>query len=543
MQSNVALKVNESGLFQALRSAFSSASVLGELMQNARRAGSDWVSFNYDGTDLVIQDGGNGVGDLQNLLTAAASGWDDATKDAERPFGLGFLATLYSAKQVTVMSRQRGASTGYTFTADTEQLLAGASFVVEEVSMVEGTVIKLWGFSIEMLERFEEIDKRIFAVSQALQRVSTGFPIPVFFNDLPMGRGEAVDSDFHQTDVGLMKINLDTANGERIYVQGLPLEGNNWAQGRTIVHLDNSFAVKLPDRQHLVNASRDLKRIEAAKKSLARSLLEQAKVSMDPEHFLLQHAEHCQMWGAKDLMDDIPVALGSWFVDWSVADPGHLEPYMSIACKDGFLSREELERAGVFHLSEEDQMHERVWQSVARHFTLSGRADYLLGESHWLKQLAKSIEPPEGGDEAMRLILGAEIGSAGVDTWNCHKMIVMESLSIEHIATGEAHEVDATFDEVTGRIYLTRGAYAPAHIGLVSDFVSDDRLDEEAKAQGEVEFGRVHAQIIATDPANLLHIILNQAMTSDNDRLAGRSFTVTFGEGGRPTAVVETPLQ
>ncbi|QPK62890.1 ATP-binding protein [Methylomonas sp. LL1] len=73
------LAVNPEKLINNLRFSFTQATtVLGELMQNARRAGATFVSLDYDAHSqtLTVCDDGCGIESLQTLLTVAESGWD-----------------------------------------------------------------------------------------------------------------------------------------------------------------------------------------------------------------------------------------------------------------------------------------------------------------------------------------------------------------------------------------------------------------------------------------------------------------------------------
>ncbi len=87
----------------------SQTTVLGELMQNARRAKASVVVFDYDEAAgrLTVTDDACGIADLQVLLTVAESGWDAETVAHEHPFGLGFLSAAYAAERLTVESRGR----------------------------------------------------------------------------------------------------------------------------------------------------------------------------------------------------------------------------------------------------------------------------------------------------------------------------------------------------------------------------------------------------------------------------------------------------
>ena len=61
----IQMKVNQENLVKTLRLSFSNPeTVLGELLQNARRAGATAVYFTYQGNDLTVEDDGCGIGDF-----------------------------------------------------------------------------------------------------------------------------------------------------------------------------------------------------------------------------------------------------------------------------------------------------------------------------------------------------------------------------------------------------------------------------------------------------------------------------------------------
>ena len=66
--NEITLKVNQEALVRNLKFGFTSqVTVLGELMQNARRAKASVVAFDYEESShrLTVTDDGIGIGDLQ----------------------------------------------------------------------------------------------------------------------------------------------------------------------------------------------------------------------------------------------------------------------------------------------------------------------------------------------------------------------------------------------------------------------------------------------------------------------------------------------
>lgn len=83
--------------------------VLGELLQNSRRAGATAVKVTTapagdKRTKVVIEDNGSGIQEPEKLLTLWDSGWDAETTVNESPAGFGFFSLAHLPDGVTVRS-------------------------------------------------------------------------------------------------------------------------------------------------------------------------------------------------------------------------------------------------------------------------------------------------------------------------------------------------------------------------------------------------------------------------------------------------------
>lgn len=108
LATEVTLKINPTKLVRHLQFGFTEkATVLSELMQNARRAGASCVRLDFElGRErLVATDDGGGIDDIQTLLTVAESGWDAETVQREHPFGLGFLSAVHACEGLEIASK------------------------------------------------------------------------------------------------------------------------------------------------------------------------------------------------------------------------------------------------------------------------------------------------------------------------------------------------------------------------------------------------------------------------------------------------------
>jgi HSP90 family molecular chaperone len=102
--STIRLQTNQNRLIANLRNAFTQASMLGELLQNARRAQARHIHVDVEGDTLVVSDDGTGIANLQTLICIAESDWDEELKERENAFGMGVLSTLYFARSLHVHS-------------------------------------------------------------------------------------------------------------------------------------------------------------------------------------------------------------------------------------------------------------------------------------------------------------------------------------------------------------------------------------------------------------------------------------------------------
>lgn len=286
------VEINEANLLQTLRHAFSgSTTFVGELMQNARRAGATEIRFSVESIDieaeqatrLIIEDNGRGVGNVGALLCVAESDWGREI-DCETPYGVGFLSALYAARRVRVES------SGFMFESDTEALLRGEPVELESISDAGTTRVELRGISTGDMDPRASHD----LLTRQIHRQARGFPVRVFLNDTELQREHAIDiGGFHSDDsVGQIRIPGIHAATEPalqarriagsaryapiVYLNGQPVGvgrirsyGGGQADGSTIVHLDpERFRARWPDRDTLYDenvaekAIRDLVRSE-----------------------------------------------------------------------------------------------------------------------------------------------------------------------------------------------------------------------------------------------------------------------------------------
>ena len=121
--TTIRLQTNQNRLIAAFRHAFTQASMLGELLQNARRAKARHIHITTEDDTLTVSDDGEGIANLQALICIAESGWDEELKARENPFGIGVLSTLYFARSLRVHSLDKA------FRAATDAISTTASAI------------------------------------------------------------------------------------------------------------------------------------------------------------------------------------------------------------------------------------------------------------------------------------------------------------------------------------------------------------------------------------------------------------------------------
>lgn len=302
MSQQVILAVNNQRLVHNLRYSFTRKdTVIAELMQNARRAGATQVNILYDipTQTLTVEDNGCGIRDFQRMLTVAESGWDAHVKADEHPFGMGFFSALFSASRVEI------SSLGKKMAFVTAEALAFEALQVEDSDdgYRSGASIRLIGVSMSDYE-----------VAGAVKRYSLGFPIPVTFNGQPQSRPHAVDQNtFKPCSIGL--VHLEHSANYTVYLQGILVHRtghyHNIGNGKeSVVHLDNSFHGRMPDRDTLADASAALDRIRFCLKELWLRHLLAEKAQMSAEVFAVNYWSLAKLWGLSDIFTDVPFLPG-----------------------------------------------------------------------------------------------------------------------------------------------------------------------------------------------------------------------------------------
>ena len=450
--------VNAAAGLKSLKHLFKgSYSNLGELIQNARRAGSTFIKFTLeqDGNvqNLTVEDDGHGIKDFQALVQLWESAWSPETAK-ETPFGMGVFSLFYACERVVFRSHGKRLVVGLDDIVNMREL-------VVEPDTGQPNETHRTGARIEMLGLHEQSHDQL---SARLKTAARGCPIAVFLNDEELERTHAQAAlNGQETDIGfvhLRGIHFGTyAFGfhPRLYIQGLPLGYGCDADG--IVHLNESFTAVMPDRQSLYDDGAQQNRISRELMKLAVQFLHAQKAELDDCEFVNRYWKACIDLNCDDLLavsDWLPVgAIKSVkYVGYSDSDC-----YVSISSP---IQRKDIV-AGKYTVwtntpeSSSDNPHSAALLGIMKQDGILAAND--IPEGHWLNGFAVDVE----GARVLHKAHNPKIGRCV--QFNCVASLV-DRLDLQ-VVNSKGDEVHAT--------ELTEGFI------IVSDDQTEDGLNEYLK--------------------------------------------------------------
>lgn len=318
--------INEGKFFASMKHIFANSfSVLGELMQNARRAGASAIHFTVDreNESLTVQDDGCGITDFGALITLCQSGWDDKVKLEEQPFGMGLFSLFFAGDRV--IFRSMGKSMQLTLDDIVNKRLIAVR-PDHDKPVNTGTIIEIrnlkeafrGGRHTHGIAIPEGADaNQLTPVASEIRVRAKGFGIPVFINGEPCEQphaqralaGEMTSIGFvsmpgvHDNSLSPSRVATKTV---AMYLQGLPIGPLNH-HGKIVVHLDSKqFVARMPDRSHLYDAEVQSKRIDAEIVAVGARYLAKRKHEISGLDFVQLHWDDCQAFGVSSLLNDIP---------------------------------------------------------------------------------------------------------------------------------------------------------------------------------------------------------------------------------------------
>lgn len=394
-------------MFKTLRFAFGKCdTVVQELLQNSRRAGASRIDVQYDAETktLVVTDNGCGLEDFGVLTHFCVSGWNEATKEVEKPYGIGFLACFYSGSRVCFSSK------GQEVSIASQDLLDSAgsdrAFAVSAGSVHEGAVVRIEGFA------WDDAGKRL------LEMVS-GFPVPVWLNGEELPRPHALSSAFKPSSIGHVRFTHKTPLGCSAYEMDIFLQGFRVRKASgtrmVVVHLDSTkFHGKFPDRQTVVDEDKMLAAVVAGISGLVKEDLLSAKQAMDPLQFCLQRHGQAKSIRSLEVFNDIDVVPQSWLADIEALPIEACESDVDGLGVDGlgdttlptaFVSKADME-AGRYQIADLEQPSAGDPASM-NPWNLAFAANMLvvrvqLHHEHWIRNIGRLTLDSEVGFEVVR---------------------------------------------------------------------------------------------------------------------------------------------
>lgn len=525
----IQIRFNEEGALRNQRYAFTDRfTLVTELLQNARRAGARHITIEHRPEDQVLRvvDDGHGVEDFQKLLSFHESGWDEGLAGQEHPFGVGFTKCLYAASRIVAASGRQQVD------IDTAAALQHESFDVTTTRrVVNGTAIELHGVEISDL-------------AKQMETLCEGFPVDVVFNGTPMARRYAEDKiALSSTPIGAVHVsgNRDgkATYATLVFLQGFCVHRPRYFQADSVnvVHLDpQQFMARLPDRDQLIDADQQLKRVDAQVKQSWRSILEVAKTQLKPRDFVATYFDAMLQWQHQDLlndMDELPAALfqriSGYPIQTHYGEQDYLEPAAAAPTRADIESGQ-VTLVSMGAVSEENAAH---WMLARQKQWLLAEA-YRLHGSHWLHpqvhylDLEKAVVEPQG--ETARITLEGR--------WVWPQVILCESVRIR---LGE-HETVLVEDGVChdGNLLMPANEVSGEAMRQLSDFVDGNDQYREDDAQADcTALADLIRRLRSTDPVATLSSLLSELDLGKYALLHGRRFELTVGVGNMPGCSVE----
>jgi len=538
MKTTTALRINQQRLVESLRLSFTnSTTVLGELMQNARRAGAAKVEFDYapEAGILHVRDDGCGIESIQTLLTVAESGWDAKTVEREHPFGIGFLSALFACDHIVVESKSGRLS------ANTADILSFMPLSVTPFEWDGVTTLTLSGFKPSP-----------DSVRESMRKMAKGFPIPVLFNGEELRRPWALDSglEFVKTEIGDVYLSglgkgedwLRTGDRLRIFLLGLPVyAGTSYScDAGNMIHLDASrFLARLPDRDKLVDEDQVVRLVAEVVKREAAGRIRQLKKMLAPADFANGY-DTIRKWGCLEVLNDvsvIPARALACIDGYPVIQGGCYDSNLS-DCGQGVTQQEVKSGAvRIVELEDFETENSALWM-YAWHKDMRV-LHHPLDPGHWVFRRALTLD-----GQAFQVEIVGETHRAYFDgQWVCGEAVFCEKYRV--IVGGDAVEITSDSIYQSGGdgdcFIVPKGDVSGVVVQQASSYYEDDSLNESVRDEDEWAFGTFAVANTASNPAEAMRKLLPSFKGCPS--VFGRRFAVVLDAEGNVESVAEELAQ
>jgi hypothetical protein len=548
--ATVAIKVNQDRLLANLEFSFTNKqTMLGEVMQNARRAGASHVTFNYvkEG-ELLISDNGKGIDDFQNLFSIAESGWDAETLQKEKPFGMGWLSCLYGSDVIYVESA------GRYIEGKSSDILAGAAIEVKtngNDTQRSYTQIVLKGVKFSLDE-----------LKASLKVLSSGFAIPVYLNGDKFKQADALSDGFIAVEgVGdICAPEIDLKNIQyyhggfdaylAVYLQGLPVYDNrkSWREEVTVVvHLDSEiYNARMPDRDKLVNEKQVLDKISHAINDIHLDRLKSLKDNLSPEDFAKEEIASyaLRIKGGFDLLCDKSVRLSSAFYGKVSTDqPSCWSDHADSVSSDvSSYSLEDI-AAGKCVLFTTESMSQDEGCPAAWILARKLGFELIDNQTYWLKSddfmgkhwAAPYVHELHEGNVKVEIISEGKSGRVGLNWWTCD-MVLCDAYKITYTdqKTGKVYEAlvdDEPLLTVDGKFLVpAKTSWIGDALYQAASYNHNDDLDENGFDEDERDINLYLEMLRSGSVIKSLEQILRQVNLNAYEDLKGQKFELFIDE-------------
>lgn len=521
----IQVRVNEEGALRNQRYAFSDRyTLVTELLQNARRAGADRIEVDYDPATqrLRVIDNGKGIQDFQKLLVFNESGWDDATRRHEHPFGIGFSKCLYSASRCIIRSGDRFVD-----------FLSAEALAQQLIDVHQDTHRPTQGTSVELH------DVSLPDLSERIGKLCAGFPTEVIYSGKPLERPYAPDRlESIRSAIGGVHL-TGTLSGNHtsetlVFLQGFRVYAPHYYSPShvNVVHLDpERFMARLPDRDKLINENDQLKLIDAEIRQLWRHVLETAKQQLPPRQFVDRYYGAMRTFDHIDLLnnlDVLPRGICSAIRDY---------PVMSSDATDSFLDssivppdRESLDNGSivVVELDGVDEENTGHWMFArAKGFLVSDA--YPLHEKHWLHDKIRTLSEEMIGLEP----LGSQLHAHFIGIWVSADLVLCDAIRLR--IGGDTVDIDQDAVFHGGTIFVPAKETSGYVVRQVSNYVDENDQFRQYELDTDTDdLADLIRRLRSVDPQDTMRSLLNPLKLEKYPVLHGKAFRVRVN--GQATA-------